>query len=619
MDDRSKRFWTLLSLLSVAALLRLILLLQDAHLDPLSPVMDAKLHHEMAVAIAGGQIIQDSPFQHPPGFTYFLGTVYFVFGPSPTAAAAVQAVMGMACLLLLYRLARRYTDFEPAALATGLAAFYGPLAFYELKLLPSSLSVFLVLLLLNALANHLEQGRRSWATPAGLLAGMLILVRPNLIFIPLLTLIWLFSRRKKESLKPVVFFLASFIIASIPALLHNAAAGDGSVPICSKGGLNFYLGNREGGEVSFTKAFEGIIDPSQMAEASARFYHEEAGVPHERLSDLEFFWFAKGFKEILADPISWMGLKLRQVKALLSEFEYGVCYSYAAERDVLRILYFHITPFSVLAALGIAAIFLRREARHHLSRAPLFIVLAGVLLSTLTFFTYTRFRNPAVPVLALLAGDALFRFIAAVREKASAITLRMAIPGSIVFLIAVLPPGDVADRQLSSGHAQLGKAFFEARRIEEAKAEYARAIETYPGSVKAMQTLAGILASTGDFTGAASLHAQALSIAHSDPEILTHAAMFLLSTPAPYQNLGQAEELAARAMDLDPEYVMAYICMGMLKHLDNDLEGTRTLFDEALRKSGRAKWVLKLLIDWYRSRGDTMSAAELERELAGRG
>jgi 4-amino-4-deoxy-L-arabinose transferase-like glycosyltransferase/Tfp pilus assembly protein PilF len=619
MDDRSKRCWTLVSLLAVAALLRLILVLQNAFLDPLGPVMDAKLHHEMARAIAGGKIIHDVPFAHPPGFTYFLGAIYAVLGPAPTAAAAMQAVMGMVGLLLLYRLARRYTDFGPAALATGLAAFYGPLAFFELKLLPSSLSVFLVLLFLNALANFLEQGRHRWVITAGLLSGFLILVRPNLIFIPLLTLIWLLAKRKKGPLKPMIFYFASFVLAAIPALLHNAAAGDGSVLICSDGGLNFYLGNRQGGEVSFTRAFEGVIDPSRMHEFSARLYREEAGVPHEKQSDLEWFWIKRGFQEILADPISWTGLKLRQVKALLSEFEYGVCCSYAAERDVLRILFFFLTPFSVLAALGIAALFVRRNARYELSRFPLFIVLAGVLLSTLTFFTYSRFRNPAVPVLALLAGDALFRFIATVREKASDVTLRMAIPGTIVFLIAVLPPGDVADRQLSSGHAQVGKAFFDDRQIEEAKAAYARAIEIDPGSVKALQTLAGIVASTGDLTGAASLHTRALAIAHSDPETLTHAALFLLSTPPPYQNLDQAEELAARAMDVDPEFVMAYICMGMVKQVRGDIQESQALFKEALRRSGRARWVLKALIDWHRSRGDVNSAAELERELAGKG
>lgn len=627
MEATHTRRWGFFAVITAAALLRLLLLIQYGAVSPLAgnPVVDAAIHHDNAKAIAAGAVVPGEPFSRPPLFAYFTAAIYRACGAEPMAVAAVQAVLGVAGLWLLYRLARFYLDRRPAVLAAALVAFYGPAAFFELKLLPASLSLLLVLVFLNLLADSLKRSSRLWLFPAGLAGGLLVLDRPNMVYLPLLVVIWLGFRRTPGSFKAAAVLAAGLLIGIAPAAVHNAAAGDGSVPLCTGGGLNFYLGNRAGAEVSFTESFEGVADPSQMAATAAKIFEEETGSPHENLGQVERFWIKKGFREIGSDPLSWAGLQIEKVKALLSEFEYGVNYSYAAEKEVVNILHLFIVPFSLLAALGLAGVLAGRgDGRAaSMSRAPLMLVLVAVLLSTWTFFTYSRFRLPAVPVLAILGADAATRLVAAVKEKRTGAALRIALPAVIVGAVALLPPGRVAEQQLSGGFALQGKAFTRAGRIEAACASYELAIEADPESIQCCHTLAGIREVLRDYRGAWALYDQALTIAPDDPTALSRAAIFLANSPsqfvsllpAPFSSPDHAIEMARRAGEIDPELALADVSLGMALWMRGSTGGSEKAFNEAFRKSGRAAWLLQMVAKWYRSQGQARKADALEREI----
>ncbi len=597
----------LIAVVVLAVLFRLVLLAQNVSHNPLAtvPMVDAALHHETAQRIAGGEVVQPGPLTHPPLYAYFLALIYSMAGPSPETAAFVQALLGAAGLWLLFRLARQNLGIGPSAAAVVLAAFYGPLALIEQKLLPASLSALLVLVLLNFLIDWLKNGGARRIMLSGIAGGLLVLDRPNMIFLPLLITGWLLMRRIPGSRKGAVVFAAAFAAALLPCFVHNLAAGDGSLPVCGGGGLNFYLGNRQEAEVSFMSGGSEFSDPAGMPERSAALYEAERGEPPHNLAALERFWFAKGLKEISADPGAWLWLELRKLGALLSDFEYGVNCNYESEKDLMGVLSFFVIPFWLLAGLGIAGLFASRKEPGspggNVARMPLLLVLASVALSALVFFTYSRFRIPAVPVLALLGAGALRDLIAAVKERKPGLVFRLALPALLAAVISLLPQGEVARKQESGGHALVGAAFFRTRDLDKACRAYERAVAVDPASVKALQTWASVLVADGRHGEAWNRHRRALEIAPRDPEVLVNSAMFLTTAPEPFRDPVQAVELAREAEESAPDMAFATLCLGMAYHLCGDEEKSRAKLREAIEKSGRSPRVMKVLEAW---RGD---------------
>lgn|GEM_PF-2128613 len=606
--------WMIVLVVAALVLLRLLFMAQYVAQNPLAqvPLVDAKVHHETACSIAAGRLVLDQPFIHPPLYPYLLALIYTVVGVSPLGAIGVQLTLGLLGLWLLFRLARRYAGREAALVALLLAGLYGPLAFFELKLLPASLGVLLALLLLNGVANWLVSRRWGWSLFCGVVAGLLVLDRPNWLFLPGLLILWLLfspqlrrSAGRKHGRRAAFLMALAMVLTVAPAWLHNRAAGDGSVLLCRGGGLNFYLGNRQGAEVSFTEAeggmlFGGVsfVDPAALAANAAIMFERENKRPPRNGREVETFWIGKTLGEMAGDPWAWIGLQFRKLEGSVSSFEYGVNTSYAAEKGLTPVLALFIVPFWVLAALGGAGLclgWLRRCRRdgtvcdtNHAGKgalgvsrgateeqcdqervsAALAMVFALVLLSlaaaTAFFFCYSRFRLPVVPVLAIFGGDAVATTVAtlaarmrigggmrrrSIRSNALSIVLPVVV-ALIAAWIASRPPENTARRQVAGGHALVGAAYFRLERLEEAAAAYTRSVDVDPSSVKARQTHANLCVQAGRWREAARLHEEAIGIAPNDPQVLRAAAFFFKSAPAQIRDLDRAESLARRAAEL---------------------------------------------------------------------
>ncbi len=634
--------WCLTGLVVALVLLHFLLLADGVSGNPLltNPMIDAALHHDLAIEIAGGRFVFDGPFERPPLYSWFLAALYSVSGPVPVAAALVQALLGLAGLWLLFRLTRLYAGGGAAYFAVFLAGLYGPLALFGQKLLPASLSVLILLVLLNLLTDWLGKGAWWRIAAAGFAGGLLVLDRPNMVFLPLMIVFWLLLRRATGSRPGALLFFLALAAGIAPAFCHNIAAGDGSVPVCTGGGLNFYLGNRQGAEISFSSGGEDLgdgalfTDPGGMTAGSTAVFAREKGRLPVNGAELERFWIGRGVAEILTDPAGWLLLEAGKLRGLLSNFEYGVNCSYAAEKEIVTTLCLFVIPFWVLAALGIAGIFLRggptgvptgvpAGGRKTLSPVPLYLVLAAVVLSSLVFFTYSRFRLPAVPVLALLGGDLLSRSVAAVRrcrrDGTCASRMTSVLPPVMACLVAaalsLLPSGVLARGQTAGGHALVGAAFFRDGKIDEACSAYARAVEIDPGAVRALQTWASVLFSAGRFEEARARHEQAVAVEPASAQVLVNAAMFLATVPYPFCDTGRALGLAAKAEELDPGLPIVPFCQAVILRLEGREEESAAKIDAALARSGRAPWMLRMIASWYRKQRMELEARALEEEF----
>lgn len=563
-------------MLAIAVVLRVAVQIQNAASNPTAspPLVDGALHEALARDVADGTWLRDAPFERPPLYGYVSGIVYVVCGAEPLAVYAIQGLLGLLGLAWLHRFVRQHAPERAALIALIAAALYGPLAFYELKFLPESLSVALTALVLGCWSRFESTQRSRHAFAAGIACGLLVLDRPNLVFLPLFLAAWSALLRAPRAWIPAAALLAGTAAGITPAIVHNALAGDASVGVCASGGLNFWLGNRAGAEASFTGGLAGAQDAGAMgAIARARFV-EARGREPENGAELEAHFYAAGMRAIAADPVAWLGLVGRKLRALASEYDHEVNASYEAERDVVPVLHAFVVPFAVLLAFGVLGLVRRNAPGVTMRRGPLLCVLFAVVASSVVFFVYARFRLPLVPVLAIGVALAFERIAADLRERRTlAVLTTLAAVGGLAGL-ALAPPGPEAARQTSGGHALVAGAALQRGEFVLAREAYERSLEAWPGNASAAAALVNLLLAKQDVT--------------------------------------EAERVARTTLDRDQSSGLAHFALGLvLATTQREAEAQREFADALTRAD--AESVRPLLAAYWRARGREDEARAVER------
>src|SRR2546428_533132 len=105
----------------------------------------------LARSISGGAWISRQVFYFPPLYPYLLGLLFKAFGHSLAVVYLFQALLGLVNLLLVYRVGIATFNERVGLWAAGAAALYGPFAFFEMKVLGTTLGLTLNLLALALL------------------------------------------------------------------------------------------------------------------------------------------------------------------------------------------------------------------------------------------------------------------------------------------------------------------------------------------------------------------------------------------------------------------------------------------------------------------------------------
>ncbi len=161
------------------------------HLDPL-------YYFEWATRIASGEWIGREVFEQSPLYPYLLALYVGIFGQDLTLLRLIHFAIGSATAVLTCVLAARLFGRSAGICAGLLAAFYGPLLFFEGQVMKEFLTPFfsIAMLLLFDLAVTRTKGRGILLAASGACIGLAALVRDNvLLVLPCLALYLLLARR----------------------------------------------------------------------------------------------------------------------------------------------------------------------------------------------------------------------------------------------------------------------------------------------------------------------------------------------------------------------------------------------------------------------------------------
>lgn len=628
-------------LLGVGILSQTLIVSQQLALDPLAltPVNDARVYWQWAGDIASGRLVGSTPFLSAPLYPYLLGMIR-ALGGGLAAVYVVQAALHVATAGLLFRAGER--RFGLAAGCAGAALYLALLepAYYTARILNCTLQTFVVVLLWDRMIAARERPGRKSALGLGVVLGANVLANPTMTAaIPLIAL-WIawIGGWKRSGLLSAAAVAAVATISIAPATLHNWLACRELIPVSAQGGVTFYHGNAPGAEGTY-HGIAGIAENRLQQNLDARTLVR--GETDGSWNATSSHFFEKGVDFWLGDPGGAVALAGRKLRFFLTARNYGDIYVPAIEEEDGMASRLALAPLPtawlVLPALVLLASLLR-DPRRSLPEA---ILVLAPLVTVVVFWYSPRYRIPAVPILAALAGLSIAELVSACASGS-----RIARPLAIVVIVAAWILGVASGawnastgfddaKPLRAQHEQLvGSVLVEQDRLEEAERRYrsalagghapagpaladvlrrlgrtgdalemlARIVREQPGSAYARRSYAVALAETGQFADAEREFRATLALDPNDWEALSGLGNVLHATARTEDAIAMHRAaIAKNPAYAGAHYNLGFVLFGLGKipeaeaelrealRLDPTLAPAQRLFDEIARRPGRSR------------------------------
>lgn len=410
--DNPRTAW--LTLLLVAGLVRLFVL-AGAIGDPAFSAyrFDEVVFDRLADLLSRGRADAiAAPFFLSPLWTLLLTATYKVAGVSPLAALALQQLIGLATLLLLWRLASRLLAPATAFWTAAAWALCGPQLFYETRLLADPVVAFATLLAAWTFVRLSERPSLLRAALLGAALAVATLGRPNiaLVALPIGLLLLLPNRdaspaiglKRRIGLLVVAAVAGSIILA--PVVWFNGQRGSMS-PSAASGGINLYIGNHAAADGTWTIPTGWVLkqDTSELPREARRIAEAELQRPVSA-GEVNDHWRTQALRIRSSDPVGTLRLTGQKLLLALQSDEVPDNRTYEYDRQFMGILALPLFPpaglFIVLGLPGLAILIMRGRQRATLLLFGLLLPLGTMLL----FFVVGRYRLPWLPFLAIGAG-----------------------------------------------------------------------------------------------------------------------------------------------------------------------------------------------------------------------
>lgn len=526
-DPKNDKYW-LLGIIAIAACVRIVFAFQSTH-DPFRGLLflDSRVYHLLAAEIANSNFWGSEVFFRAPLFPYILAFTYKVFGSESAAIHFLHALLGIGTAVLAYLIANIHFNRQVARISGMCTAFYPTLYFFELSLMPTAVEIFTFTAAVYCFSRYQQRRDSTSLAIAGIVLGLAALSRPTILSFVLVLPLWFWLLEKKAHWKSVankiIWVAIPMAIVILPVTIRNYLIEPDLVLISSQGGANFFIGNNQhsdGQTVSFPfgqtplNRYEDHIWSASEFIAQSRLRRE---LTSAEVSD---YWFDQGLQFVTAHPAEAIGLFLKKTYYLFCGEELFNNTNPMAPREYSQLYALSIWqkgisfPYGLLAPLflvGSVILLLQKD-----KRALLLLFVASQAATIALFFVSSRFRQPFIPVMIIVAvycGIQLYNWLRTNSWR------QVAVCGiTIVALIVALnPPYEISSRQnRSMYHALLGGALATQERYPEAVDQLRESIKIADDNATAFQLLGNLYVKSGQLE-------QALAVLHRAEELAPDA------------------------------------------------------------------------------------------------
>ncbi len=339
-------------------------------------------------------------FHQEPLYPYLVGATYRIFGADPRWVYTWQMLLGVLSNVLAWWIARRHFGETAGVLAAGLALLCGPLLFYEMTLIRTSLTVLMSLALLVVFERAFERGSVGrWAAAGAVLGAALLLQTVFILFgvAAMALLAWRSREKWREGLRAGAAVALAAIACLAPAFVRNALVGAPLFGLSSVGAVTFAAANWPEGDPTrgWTMDRRGLT----------RLMSETEG------------GFGRVVRQTLDTHSPWTFTKLMGMKAgmLTRDHELPNNKNFLYYRLHAPILHIGFAGFGLILPFALFGMYAAwKEAGRH---ALLYALVVSSVAPMLIFYVLGRFRAPLMAALIPFAAFGMVRLAAWVFER----------------------------------------------------------------------------------------------------------------------------------------------------------------------------------------------------------
>lgn len=598
IQARARRRSWLWAILTVALVLRLAhwLAIRSAPFVA-QPVLDSAEYARWGHSIAAGNWLGSAPFFQAPLYPYLLAVV-FRLGGGLDAVYLLQIAAAVAGLAALAVAADRMLGRPHGLIAAALGAFYLPAVFHDVLLVKESIATSLVCVLLWLLARAREkQSAGAWLA-AGVLVGMLSLLRENMLLVTLFLLPLVFlpgirlSREEQRAssgrsrwIVPLVALVVGIVLPLAPVAARNAALGGGFLPTTFQGGVNFWIGNNPQADGTYRPIVPGKQVPTYERLDAERLAEQAVGRKLDG-AQVSSYWLDRSLDWARRHPLDFVRLQLHKLALYFSPYEWPdtVDYYWMKTRSwVLSLPGLEWGGLVPLAAIGLLFAFRRWWAL-----APVLLFELGWLASTVAFFLFSRYRLPAAPGLWILAAVPL---VAVGRGWRARGRTEAVIAGCGLLFVWLLPYfGSFAPRR-DLVEMNLGRLAEQRGNAIAAKRHFEAALAADPTAFTPHLDLGTLAARAGDMPTAIRRFRQAVTLQPASDDAHADLGAALLAMG----DLSAAGQELGRALALNPDNLVALQNRAVLELKRGKEAAARADLERLLRLDPRNAFARRVL------------------------
>lgn len=401
---------------------------------------DSQFYFQWAESIVRGNLLGSGVFYALPVYPYFLSLAYAFSGGEIFGLILIQIFIGAINCGLIYLLAKRLFNHQVGIIASIIACGYSMFIFYDRMILPTSLAIFLGLLLALLLLKVRDRPSAKRWFGVGLLFALCTLVRASFSLLGLFIPFWIaYEYRRRKPLGQLLLYCCSFILPCVLLMgavtLRNYLVARDPVFITAHSGINFYIGNNPKADGLFKPP--AFIRPTQSGLVEdARIIAQKIGGRRLRESEVSNFWLKQALNFIKSQPLNYVRLLGKKFALFWNGTEFVDEIEYYIFREESGLFKLPLFRFSLICPLGLLGIFLSWPKRSRIM--PLYLFIFSLMLATVSFFINSRYRLIVVPYLIIFAAFALWQSLEMCKSrKYKSLIYRIVLFFALFFLINV--------------------------------------------------------------------------------------------------------------------------------------------------------------------------------------
>jgi len=518
--------------------------------------------------------VDSSVFCGSPLYLYFLAGVYKIFGHNIFLTTLIQHALGAFSCVIVYLIGEKIFSRAVGIIAGLIMSVYSVVIFHEGILTPDSLALFLISLATFTLLYAVEKPGFKTFFFSGLLWGLSVFTRANIL--PLVILVWIFAifKEKKKAIIVILAFISGIAVVISPITVKNFLMTGEFVIVAHHGGENFYIGNNPDSDGRNKQPL--FINPTPFREHED-FRREAGRITGESLSypQSSRFWFKEGLGFIKARPLQFLELLFKKSRYFFfSRYEApdndSSFYFFKRYSGLLNMLDFgFIAP---LCLLGMA-LALKDFRKSFL----IYLITLAYSASVIIFFVISRYRLCVVPFFILFASYGIYWIFDQARKRRFRRLLSCAvILGALFFLIN---KEDIRP-DFSQDYLSLGNVYLQ-------KKQYNNSLEAYKKSLSLNYKHASFAYSgMGNVFYARKLYHQALFMYSKALLLDSDCAEYYFNIGTVYYKQGLWDKALLefkRAIELNASYSEAHYNLGMVYYKKRLYEEAIYEFKEAIK------------------------------------